>query len=68
MATQDDVRRVALSLAKDDAHFAFSVRNGTKRKRFAWIRSELIGGWRCEAQPALDDEFDARHPKGRVRD
>jgi hypothetical protein len=43
MADQDDVRRIALSLpdsAEDEGHFAFSVRNGAKRKGFAWVWME----------------------------
>ncbi len=45
MADQNDVRRIALSLpgtsaAKD--RFAFSVRNGSKEKSFAWVWLERI--------------------------
>jgi hypothetical protein len=45
MATQSDVRKIALSLpeteeAQDD--FAFGVRNGTKSKGFAWVWKERI--------------------------
>jgi hypothetical protein len=45
MATQADVRRIALSLpeteeAKD--HFAFSVRNKGKLKGFVWVWMERI--------------------------
>ena len=45
MATRSDVRRIALSLpetteASDD--FAFSVRNGTKDKGFAWVWKERV--------------------------
>jgi len=40
MATQEDVRRIALRLpdtAEAENRFAFSVKNGGKRKEFAWI-------------------------------
>jgi hypothetical protein len=45
MASQGDVRRIALSLphtteAIDD--FAFSVRNGNKQKGFAWSWKERV--------------------------
>ena len=45
MATQADVRRIALSLpetSEDEGRFAFGVRNGTKRKGFAWVWLERI--------------------------
>src|SRR4051794_20105050 len=45
MATQADVRRIALSLpetAEGDDHFAFSVRNGKKDKGFAWVWMERV--------------------------
>ena len=43
MATQADVRRIALALpdtTEGDDRFAFSVRNGAKDKGFAWIWME----------------------------
>ena len=45
MATQADVRRIALALpeSKEDDHdFAFSVRNGSKDKGFAWCWKERV--------------------------
>jgi len=66
MAAQDDVRRVALSrpeTAEDDGYFALSVANGAKRRRFAWVWSELIGGWRCQTPPAFVDELTPAVPR-----
>lgn len=43
MADQDDVRRIALSLpetSEGEDHFAFSVRNGSNQKGFAWVWME----------------------------
>ena len=40
MSSQDDVRRIALSLpstSESADRFAFSVRNGAKEKGFAWV-------------------------------
>jgi hypothetical protein len=45
MATQADVRRIALSLPdakEEDDYFAFGVRNGKKYKNFAWTWRERI--------------------------
>ena len=45
MATQSDVRRIALSLAETRekaGHFAFEVLNGKKHKGFAWVWMERI--------------------------
>ena len=45
MASQDDVRRIALSLpetVQDDDGFAFAVSNRGKRKGFAWVWQERI--------------------------
>jgi len=45
MATQADVRRIAMSLPETeegDDRFAFSVRNKDKRKGFAWVWMERI--------------------------
>ena len=45
MATQDDVRRIALSLPGTEEgvdHFAFSVRSGGKPKGFAWVWLERV--------------------------
>jgi hypothetical protein len=45
MARQSDVRRIALSLPEteeDTDGFAFSVRNGKKRKGIAWVWLERI--------------------------
>jgi hypothetical protein len=45
MATQDDVRRIALALPgteESDEHFAFSVRAGAKVKGFAWAWRERV--------------------------
>ena len=45
MATQADVRRIALSLPETEespGHFAFSVRNKGKLKGFAWVWMERI--------------------------
>lgn len=46
MATQDDVRRIALALPgtlEDPGRFAFSVLNKDKPKAFAWVWNERIG-------------------------
>jgi len=43
MATQDDVRRLALSLpgvAEDPGRFAFSLANGGRKRAFAWVCME----------------------------
>jgi hypothetical protein len=45
MASQADVRRIALSLPeteKDRNHFAFSVRNKGKLKGFVWVWLERV--------------------------
>ena len=45
MATRNDVRRIALSLAgatEDGTHFAFGVLNGPKVKGFVWSWKERI--------------------------
>jgi hypothetical protein len=45
MATQADVRRIALSLPEteeSDTRFAFSVKNKDKRKGFVWVWMERI--------------------------
>ena len=45
MATQADVRRIALSLPETEeapAHFAFSVRNKGKPKGFVWVWMERL--------------------------
>jgi hypothetical protein len=45
LASQDDVRRIALALpesAEADDHFAFSVRNGAKHKGFVWAWQERV--------------------------
>ena len=45
MATQVDVRRIALSLPETEEapnHFAFSVRNKGKLKGFAWVWMERV--------------------------
>ncbi len=45
MADQNDVRRIALSFPEtneDEGHFAFSVNNRGKRKRFAWVWMERV--------------------------
>lgn len=45
MATQQDVRRIALSLPEtreDDGYFAFSVGSGKKSKGIAWIWRERV--------------------------
>jgi hypothetical protein len=45
MATQKDVRRLAMSLpevVEEDDRFAFSVRAGAKRKGIAWVWLERI--------------------------
>ncbi|HEV8125304.1 MAG TPA: MmcQ/YjbR family DNA-binding protein [Gemmatimonadales bacterium] len=45
MATQSDVRRIALSLPGTEEapnHFAFSVRNKGKLKGFAWVWMERV--------------------------
>jgi hypothetical protein len=45
MATQADVRRIALSLPGTEeapAHFAFSVRNKGKLKGFVWVWMERV--------------------------
>ena len=45
MASQADVRRIALSFPateEGDGHFAFSVRNRDKPKGFAWVWMERI--------------------------
>jgi hypothetical protein len=45
MATQDDVRRIALSLpetSEDESNFAFAVMTQGKSKGFAWVWQERI--------------------------
>lgn len=45
MADQDDVRRIALSLAgarEEESHFAFTVENKGKQKGFAWVWLERL--------------------------
>ena len=45
MATQKDVRRIALSLpdtSEADGRFAFSVRNKKKDRAFAWVWMERV--------------------------
>ena len=45
MATQDDVRRIALALpdtTESDDRFAFSVRHGAKEKAFAFVWMERL--------------------------
>jgi hypothetical protein len=45
MATQADVRRIALTLPETEetkGHFAFSVRNKGKLKGFAWVWMERV--------------------------
>ena len=45
MATQEDVRRIALALPETTEgtdRFGFSVRNGTKDKGFAWVWMKRI--------------------------
>src|SRR6516165_12023442 len=45
MATQADVRRIALSLPQTEEaadHFAFSVRNKSKLKGFVWVWMERV--------------------------
>src|SRR6185295_14137669 len=45
MATQTDVRRIALSLSETrekEGHFAFEVLNGKKYKGFAWVWMERV--------------------------
>jgi hypothetical protein len=45
MATQADVRRIALSLPETEEapnHFAFSVRNKGKPKGFVWVWMERV--------------------------
>jgi len=45
MATQADVRRIALGLPETeeaDGHFAFSVRNKGKLKGFVWVWMERV--------------------------
>jgi hypothetical protein len=52
MATQADVRRIALSLPAAEQvadRFAFSVRSKGKLKGFAWVWMELTNDWRCQA-------------------
>jgi hypothetical protein len=45
MASQEDVRRIALSLPEtieEDGRFAFAVRAGSKLKGFVWVWLERI--------------------------
>jgi hypothetical protein len=45
MATQDDVRRIAMALPgveEGDGHFAFSVQVGGKAKGFVWVWMERV--------------------------
>ena len=45
MATQADVRRIALSLpgaVEEEGHFAFLVQNKDKAKAFAWVWKERV--------------------------
>jgi len=57
MATQADVRRIALSLPgteEADGHFAFSVRNKGKLKGFVWVWLERIAPKKARVpQPAV---------------
>ena len=45
MATQENVRRIALALpetSEGDGQFSFSVRNKDKQKGFAWVWMERL--------------------------
>jgi hypothetical protein len=45
MATQTDVRRIALALPQtreEEGHFAFAVLSGRKYKGFAWVWMERV--------------------------
>ena len=45
MASQEDVRRIALSLpetTQTETGFSFAVLNGGKRKGFAWVWLERV--------------------------
>ena len=45
MATQSDVRRIAMTLpgtVEKPGHFAFEVRNGAKYKGYAWVWMERV--------------------------
>jgi hypothetical protein len=57
MATQDDVRRIALSLPETveaDDRFAFSVVNKGKHKRIAWVWLERVHPKKARVpQPAV---------------
>jgi hypothetical protein len=57
MATQADVRRIALSLPETEEapnHFAFSVRNKGKPKGFVWVWMERVAPKRPRApQPSV---------------
>lgn len=59
MATQADVRRIALELPETEetkGHFAFSVRSKGKLKGFAWVRARQI----AEATGMIDDPFSVK--------
>lgn len=57
MATQDDVRRIALALPQVEAgedHFAFSVPTRGKQRGFAWVWMERVAPKKPRvAQPAV---------------
>lgn len=57
MATQDDVRRIALALPQveeGEDHFAFSVPTRGKQRGFAWVWMERIAPKKPRvAQPAV---------------
>lgn len=57
MATQTDVRRIALSLPGTEetpGHFAFSVRNRNKLKGFVWVWMERVAPKKARVpQPAV---------------
>ncbi len=57
MATQDDVRRIALGLpdtAEEDGRFAFAVLNKGKRKGIAWVWLERTHSKKARVpQPAV---------------
>lgn len=45
MASQEDIRRIALALpeaSEDAGHFAFAVTNKGKRKGFVWVWMERV--------------------------
>lgn len=69
MATQADVRRIALSLPETEEspnHFAFSVRNKGRLKGFVWVWLEpvrLPAVTAHEPRPIIEEAWRCQAPK-----